>query len=302
MELHHGGPGGWINDPYGLTWHNGRYHLFFQHVPGSDVWRSDQSWGHATSTDLLTWEQQPIALSPDADEDGCWSGSIAAGSEGATIFYTAVDEPHLDQGRVRRAVPLDDDWLRWEKQDVVVTTPPEATHFRDPFVHRHGAGWRMLVGGATAAAATIWSYTSDDLLTWTPTGVLAERSPTADGEYTGHAWECPQWWSIDGHDVLMVSVWEPDVLHHLAYRVDDGPWRRFSHGLHYAGSAFNHSDGRPGLVTWLREAGLTSLPMSLTLDGDRLVAHPPAGVPVREGEVSADGVSETFGREISARR
>lgn len=289
-SLHHTGPGGWINDPYGLTWHGGRYHLFFQHVPGTDTWRSDCHWGHATSTDLLTWEPQPVALAPGDGEDGCWSGSVADG----VVFYTAVDEPALDRGRVRRAVPLDEDWVAWEKQDVVVAAPPEAVHFRDPFVHRHDGAWRMLVGGSTAEAATIWTYASDDLATWTPTGVLAERSPTADGEYTGHAWECPQHWSIEGHDVLMVSVWEPDVLHHLAYRVDDGPWRRFSRGLHYAGAAFTHADGRPGLVTWLREAGLTSLPMSLTLDGDRLVAHPPAGVTLDGDEVRADGVVERF--------
>jgi beta-fructofuranosidase len=300
VRFHHRPPAGWVNDPYGLTWHGGRWHLFFQHVPGSTTWRPDCHWGHATSTDLLTWEQQPVALAPGRDaaghgEDGCWSGSVAGG----VAFYTAVDEAALDLGRVRRALPLDDDWRTWRKEDVVVTAPPEATHFRDPFVHRHGDHWRMLVGGATADAATVWAFTSEDLHAWEPAGVLAERSPEADGEWTGHAWECPQWWSIDGHEVLLVSVWEPERLHHLAYRVDDGPWRRLSSGLHYAGSAFTHRDGRPGLVTWLREVGATSLPMTLTLEGDRLVAHPPAGVPVveRDGrlEVHDDGVVERFG-------
>lgn len=299
MRFHHRPPSGWVNDPYGLTWHGGRWHLFFQHVPDSATWRSDCHWGHATSTDLLTWEPQPVAIAPGDGEDGCWSGSVAGG----VAFYTAVDEPLLDHGRVRRAVPLDDDWRTWRKEDVVVATPPGATHFRDPFVHRYGAGWRMLVGGATADAATIWACTSDDLATWSSPEVLAQRSPDAGadglGEWTGHAWECPQWWSIDGHEVLLVSVWEPERLHHLAYRVDDGPWRRFSHGLHYAGAAFTHRDGRPGLVTWLREVGATSLPMSLTLEDGRLVAHPPAGVPVveRDGviEVHDDGVVERFG-------
>ncbi len=168
------------------------------------------------------------------------------------------------------------------RSDVLVSAPPDATHFRDPFVYADGEGWRMLLGCATADAATAWTYTSPDLATWTYDGPLASRSPALDDPWTGEGWECPQLLSFpDADDVLVVSVWEPDELHHVAYRVGSGPFRRLTYGpSHYAGSAFTQLDGTPGLVTWLREVrgdgwtGATSLPMTLALAGDRLVARP----------------------------
>ena len=62
--LHFTTRAGWINDPLGLTFHDGRYHLFFQYVPGSTEWAADQRWGHATSDDLLHWTERPVALAP----------------------------------------------------------------------------------------------------------------------------------------------------------------------------------------------------------------------------------------------
>ena len=56
---------GWVNDPYGVTWRDGRYHLFFQHVPGAAAWDVAQHWGHAVSDDLVTWRELPVVLSPD---------------------------------------------------------------------------------------------------------------------------------------------------------------------------------------------------------------------------------------------
>lgn len=283
--LHHTAESGWINDPYALTWHEGRYHLFFQHVPGRTTWDLGCRWGHATSTDLLTWEPQPVALAPGDGDDGCWSGSLAGG----VLFYTSVSADHLDQGRVRRAVPTDDSWTTWTKQDVVLEPPPGATHFRDPFVRREGDGWRMVVGCATADGPAIWSYRSDDLERWRPEGVVASRPGT---EWTGQGWECPSLLEVDGRTVLLVSVWEPDTLHCLAYALcspdatglHPGPFQRLSYGpSHYAASAFTDRDGRPGIVGWLREvadldagwAGATSLPALVSLAGDRLVLTPP---------------------------
>mgnify|MGYP000856576631 FL=1 len=55
----------WVNDPNGMVYYKGKYHLFFQHSPNSSVW-SDISWGHATSNDLVHWERKPIAIYPDS--------------------------------------------------------------------------------------------------------------------------------------------------------------------------------------------------------------------------------------------
>ena len=283
--LHHTVPRGWINDPYALTWHDGRYHLFFQYVPDRTTWDVACQWGHATSTDLLSWEAQPVVLAPGDGDDGCWSGSLSGG----VIFYTSVPAADPSLGRIRRAVPDDDSWTSWTKQDVVLEAPPGATHFRDPFVHRDGEGWRMVVGCATADGPALWSYRSTDLERWEPEGIVASR-PGA--EWTGRGWECPSLLQVDGRTVLLVSVWEPDTLHFLAYALcspdaaglHPGPFQRLSYGpSHYAASAFTDREGRPGVVGWLRDvtdleagwAGATSLPALVALHEDRLVLTPP---------------------------
>jgi len=304
--LHHTAPSGWINDPQ-LTWHGGRYHLFFQHVPGRTTWEPGCHWGHATSTDLLTWTPAQVALAPGDGDDGCWSGSVAGG----VIFYTSVVADALDRGRVRRAVPTDDSWTTWRKQDVVVEPPPEATHFRDPFVRREGDTWRMIVGCATAGGPAVWSYRSTDLESWTPEGIVASRPVTdTEGVWTGAGWECPALLEVDGRTVLLVSAWEPEALHHLAYAVcapdgaalHPGPWRRLSHGTSlYAGTGFTDAQGRPGVVAWLRDVagpgwtGATSLPAMVSLDGDRLVLTPP--VSTTDGRVVDGPVIEEYGTD-----
>src|SRR5262245_52410091 len=64
-QLHFSPPQMWMNDPNGMVYHKGEYHLFYQHYPDSAVW-GPMHWGHAISKDLLHWEHQPIALYPDS--------------------------------------------------------------------------------------------------------------------------------------------------------------------------------------------------------------------------------------------
>ena len=64
-QIHFSPKAHWINDPNGMVYHNGIYHLFFQYYPDSTVW-GPMHWGHATSTDLVHWKEQPIALYPDS--------------------------------------------------------------------------------------------------------------------------------------------------------------------------------------------------------------------------------------------
>lgn len=303
-------PQGWINDPLGLTVHDGRYHLFFQHVPGSMEWAPECRWGHAVSDDLVTWEHRPIALEPGDGDDGIWSGSIAVAEDGeARLYYTSVQVPEFGIGTIREARPADSSWDAWDKGGIVAALPPEldAIAFRDPFVLRDGDTWRMLVGTALAdGTAGAAAFSSADRTTWTYDGLAAERSTAlTDPVWTGALWECPQVFEIDGSNVLVTSVWDADVLHHVAYAVGeyaDGrftarTWHRLTHGNgYYAPSFFRDEEGQPCLIFWIRGArdetdgwaSSLSVPHLLRLDGDRLHAEPHPAVRRRIPELAAE--------------
>lgn len=298
---------GWINDPHGLTFDGQRYHLFFQHVPDSMEWAPGCHWGHAVAPDLVHWEERPFVLAPDAEDGGVWSGcvSVDAGND-PIAFYTAVSVPDFGIGRVRTARPIDGRWETWEKGDVVATLPDgvDAIAFRDPFVFRDAACWRMLLGVAksdgTAAAA---SFSSTDRESWTFDGIAAERSSEeTEPVWTGSLWECPQLFEIDGMHILVTSIWDADLLYYVAYAVgdyEDGhfvgrEWHRLTYGdNYYAPSFFRDRDGLPCLVFWLRGArddadgwvGAHSIPFRLSMrDGAlHLEPHPDvrAAVPSR---------------------
>jgi beta-fructofuranosidase len=138
--------------------------------------------------------------------------------------------------------------------------------FRDPVVVPEAGGWLMVVGGALGGGtAAALAFTSDDLASWHYAGPLATRSGAeTEGTWTGAGWECPQLLRVDGHDLLVVSVWEPARLHDVAVGVGTREGGRFAAaawqqltvgGGHYAASAFTDREGRAGLVFWVRGVG-----------------------------------------------
>lgn len=304
-SLHLTADSGWINDPLGLTYRDGQYHLFFQYVPDQVEWRPDCHWGHATSDDLLHWTEHEVALAPGEGDDGCWSGSIVTPSEGEpALFYTTVSLDDAQIGRVRVAHPRAADWNAWAKGEVLAALPEgvDAVAYRDPFVFHDGDRWRMLMGAGLAdGTATALVHSSRDLRTWTFDGELAGRhTGESDPLWTGRVWECPQLFPMGDKWVLTVSVWEPLVLHYEAYAVGsyaDGRftpehWGRLTYGpSYYAGSTFTDAEGRRGLIYWLRGVadegrrwtGANSIPHLLTPAGGVVAAEPhPNLVALRE--------------------
>ncbi len=287
---------GWINDPHGITYRNGRYEVFFQYVPDSTVWAPGCHWGHARGEDLFSLEELPVALRPGEGDDGIWTGSLVLDDAGEVyIFYTSTNSPDFGIGRVRVARPLDEDWLGWRKGDVVAEAPAglDLVAFRDPFVFRDGDEWCMFVGGALAdGTAAALSYSSGDLERWRYDGIAASRS-TEEREpvWMGALWECPQLVELDGRHALISSVWDADVLHYAGYGIGEylggifgaSVWGRLTYGSsYYAPSLFRDADGRPCLLFWMRGvadpaagwASAHSIPHLLSRDGDRLVATP----------------------------
>lgn len=293
-RLHLTAPRGWLNDPHGITWHDGRYHLFHQAVPGSLQHDTRVEWAHATSPDLLHFEHHPPALEPGDGEDGIWTGCVVVDGPETTAFYTAVDLPEPGIGRVRTARPDDDTWERWTKGEVVVTAPADLdlTEFRDPFVLRETDGWRMFVGAATGdGTAVVPTWVSDDLTRWEYDGVaLARSTHEREPEWMGQMWECPQFFPVGDRWAMVGSVWSPGRLHHAGYALgtlQDGrftadTWGRLSGGSYYAPSYFPDREGRPSLMFWIRDVGdagegwqgCLSVPHLLDVREDRLVLSP----------------------------
>lgn len=286
---------GWLNDPHGIYYQDGLYHLFFQHVPDSVEWRTDIRWGHATSADLLHWKSEPVALEPGDGDDGCWSGCSAIGDDGKPVlFYTAAQGDDHQVAPIRIAQLSDTG--TWVKGPVVARAQRPSTRlFRDPMVLREGDRWRMIVGsGSNDGTAEVDTFVSDDLVRWTYDGVLASRSTKSQHPWTGTGWECPQLVHAagDGGAVLIVSIWDDHAPHDVAAatgsyvdgRFTPDHWQLLSAGQsHFAASAFTDADDRPCVIFWIRGitdvgrwSGALSIPYVVTTDLDaiRLVPHP----------------------------
>jgi beta-fructofuranosidase len=313
-DFHFTASNGWINDPHGITYRDGEYHSFFQYVPGRTDWAPNCHWGHARGTDLFSLTELPVAIAPGEGDGGIWTGSLVTGDDGGTrVFYTSTSEPDLGIGRIRLATPTGDDWISWTKGPFVVDAPAglDLSTYRDPFLRHDADGWRMFVGaGDSRGTAMALSYRSDDLDSWEFEGVALERSrDETAGVWMGALWECPQIIDVDGHAVMVSSVWEADVLYYAGYAIGHYEagvftaerWGRLTWGdSYYAPSFFRDDQGRPCLTFWMRgvadfDAGWASahsIPYVLTVRDGILVASPH---PDLEQYRSADGTDRVHG-------
>ena len=170
---------GWINDPNGMTWYNGRYHLFYQYNPLGCSW-GNMSWGHAESPDLLHWEEKDPALYPD--ETGMmFSGcavvdfdnrtGLQAGSEPPLLlYYTAQGgSTHWSAGRLPTqclAYSIDGGatFTKYDKNPVVAEITDQT---RDPKVIYHAPTDRYIMT-LYKTGAEYMLFASADLLHWEP--------------------------------------------------------------------------------------------------------------------------------------
>ncbi|MER6081394.1 glycoside hydrolase family 32 protein [Streptomyces sp. NPDC001833] len=208
-------PRNWINDPNGLAFHDGYYHVCYQYNPHGTR-HENMHWGHFRSPDLLSWEPLPLALAPTAggeDADGCFSGNAVSDGDRLIAFYSALRQDRWYQP-VTTATSRDGGRTFRPRGGLVIPEPPDGcTMYRDPYVWRDGARWRMLVGAALAdgrGAALL--YESPDLETWTYRGPFCAGTSQpvgSDDRDTGEGWECPQYLpAASGHGALIYSAWD----------------------------------------------------------------------------------------------
>lgn len=205
-------PTAWMNDPNGLIYYKGWYHLFYQYNPNNCDWAS-MHWGHAVSEDMVHWKDMPIALTPDKDYDchpegGCFSGSAVEKDGILYLFYTATT---IIDGEVRQSQCLvtSCDGSHFEKFEgnPVIGGPPEgaSADFRDPKVFCWNGKWYMVVGGTANGTAKdgdgrVFLYESEDLYHWKYRGAVLK----SNGKL-GTMFECPDLFFLDGKWVLTCS-------------------------------------------------------------------------------------------------
>lgn len=198
--LHFAPERNWINDPNGLVHHRGRYHLYYQCNPDGII-HDHLSWGHASSTDLVTWEHHPVAIRND-DDGEIYSGSAVV-DRGNTSGLGSADAPALvalytqasrHPGWQRQALAFStDDGITWSKYAGNPVLDRGTSEFRDPKVFRYEgpAGTYWVMAAVEATERQVLFYRSDDLIRWT---FLSSFGPE---RAIGGVWECPDLFPLD---------------------------------------------------------------------------------------------------------
>lgn len=204
----------WMNDPNGMYYKDGIYHLFYQYYPDSTVW-GPMHWGHASSHDLMQWAHHPIALFPDS-LGYIFSGSAVVDHKNTSGFGNATNGPivafftHHDAKMEKsgstvfqnQSLAWSLDGMNWQKyENNPVITNPGIKDFRDPKViwHEDTKKWVLVL----AAYDKVMLYTSTDLKKWTYSSSFG-----IDGDE--RLWECPDLFPMETEEgtkwVLIVSI------------------------------------------------------------------------------------------------
>jgi fructan beta-fructosidase len=209
---------GWMNDPNGMVYFKGEYHLFYQYYPDSTVW-GPMHWGHAVSKDMVHWQHLPIALFPD-NLGYIFSGSAVVDEQNTSGFGKGNEPPlvaiftyHDMAGEKAKKTDFQsqaiayslDKGRAWTKYaDNPVIKNQGSRDFRDPKVmwHKPSNQWIMTL----AVADHVEFYASKDLKNWEKTGEFGKT----EGSHGG-VWECPDLFplKVDGTAekwVLIVNI------------------------------------------------------------------------------------------------
>lgn len=303
-QVHYTQRRGWNNDPNGLLFYEGEYHLFYQHNPYERDWEN-MHWGHAVSKDLIHWEELPLALFPD-EHGTMYSGSAVIDYENTSGFgkgktppmvsiYTAAS-PDKQVQCIAYSQDKGRTWTKYEGNPVIDSKAKwNSTDTRDPkvFWHKPSNKWVMALNERDGHSI----YNSDNLKDW-----------TFESHITGF-WECPELFELAVDGDKNNTKW---VMYGASstYMLGDFDGKKFTpeSGKHYyntgsmyAAQTFTNmpdSDGRRIQLGWGRIShpgmpfnGMMLLPTELSLrttkDGVRLFS-----VPVKELETIQTKVNQ----------
>ncbi|MBE5777430.1 MAG: glycoside hydrolase family 32 protein [Clostridiales bacterium] len=296
LEYHFAPRKGWMNDPNGLVYFQGYYHMFYQHAPDYEIpWQQSMHWGHARTRDFLHWEELPVALYPDQwyDHAGCFSGTAIVKEDKLYLIYASIHRKGGTEEEVQSvSVAISADGVHFEKHPdnpVIPHFPPEGgPDFRDPAVCRIDGKYYcvMATGHPETQTARLLLYESPDLVHWEYKTVMTQWDHCRFSE-------CPSLVQTDTGCLLAASVCPLDSPHYfrvmmgtftdgvftprITADVDKGPDQ-------YAGQVFRAPDGRALMITWIPgweysrafsgDAGCQSVPRELFLRDGKIFAYP----------------------------
>ena len=217
-QVHFSPKENWMNDPNGMVYYKGEYHLFYQYYPEATVW-GPMHWGHAVSKDLVHWTHLPIALYPDSlglifsgsavvDENNM-SGFGTSENPPLVAMFTYHSQPKEKAGRIDYqyqgiAYSTDDGrtWTKYENNPVIKN--PGIKDFRDPKVFWHEPTKKWIVILAVLDHTEMWA--SDDLKSWSKLSEFGK-------DYAAHGgvWECPDLFELktaqgENKWIMLVSI------------------------------------------------------------------------------------------------
>lgn len=314
----------WMNDPNGMCWFKGYYHMFYQCNPHGQEW-SNMYWGHAASRDLIHWTHLPVVLAPQEEileraeelKGGAFSGCAVALADEVVFFLTRHKGPLKDcEDTVEQQWMMRSrDMIHFtEEKCVIARRPGEASFdFRDPKVLRIGERWYMVLGSAVEGQGAILLYESEDMGHWEYVHPLLLEEETKV-----RCFECPDFMELDGKYLAMgawmehrdgcgryqmsryyIGEWKDRKL-----EIENSGWFDFGSNC-YAMQSFAHQ-GRRIAVGWISDFykehvpcedgsyGSTTMPRELHVRDGKLYMTPVQEILSLKGEILYRGAGENI--------
>lgn len=288
LKYHYHPAKGWINDPNGLVFFQGYYHVFYQHQPlYEQPGHAPMVWGHARTKDFLHWEELPVAMEADRpyDKDGVWSGTATVKDGVMYLFYASVSDNKQTISAARSADGLN--FEKFECNPLISNYPKDGSaDFRDPaFFSEKGVNYLLIASADTVKkTGNVLLYRSDNFCDWEYVGVFCEYE---DAKYC----ECPSFVKCGEGYIMSVSVCPNRAPHYFEVLYGKFDGRRFTKEIvshfqkgpdEYAGQIFHAPDGRNILISWIPGweyrpehcVGCLSLPLEVKMDKSRIIAYP----------------------------
>ncbi len=263
-QLHFTPVANWMNDPNGMVFVDGKWHLFYQYNPMGNDW-GNMSWGHATSTDLIHWDEQTVALRRDNLGD-IFSGSAVIdknntagfGANAMVCIYTSAGE--RQQQSIAYSTDGGQTFQKYSGNPVIANTDKD--DFRDPKVFWHEESGKWIMALARGWQYSIDFYSSSDLKNWQP---ISSFSVPEYGRCNKGQWECPDLTKVGDKWALIVSTnpGGPVMGSGTMYFVGDFDGKEFKaeennyplwldYGMdNYAGVTWSNAGDRKVFIGWM---------------------------------------------------